>query len=469
MDSILDRKVTGLSQRSIGKALFSLSLPIVISNTLYMSHQLVNAFWVGRLGADAIATVSVSSPVVFLLVSLSGGLAAAGSILVAQYAGAHSHTAVNRVSAQTLLMVVAISVVLSVIGYVLVNPILRFMGIGADIFEDAAQYMQVSFLGIVFMFTFAMFQSILRGIGEVKMPLYIIAFSAVLNLILDPLFIFGWGPLAPGGVVGAAYATLVTQGLATLAGFWSLFGSRYGIRLRLRDFVPDMTLVKRALLIGLPASIEQSALALGMTVLTVFVSDFGTTAIAAFGIGFRVLTLVTIPASGMSMAAATLVGQCIGAGDIARAKNTAIICAWYAFWLLTAVAIVIFIGATPVVRFFVPEDPAVIREGAVVLQWMAVSFSLIGVQMSLIGAFRGAGDTFVPMVLAIVSMWVIRIPVAYCLSHYTSLGERGLWYSFPVPVIAITIMTIVRFNRQSWKPLALIKETGGAFRVTPTP
>jgi len=461
MHNTLDQNVTQLSQGSIGKALFELSVPIVLSNTLYTSHQLVNAFWVGRLGAGAVAAVSVNFPVLFLLVSLGGGLAVAGSILVAQYAGARNYTAVNHVSAQTLLMVVATSAVLSVIGYVFVTPILRWMGTGADIFEDSAHYMRVSFMGIVFMFTFAMFQSILRGIGEVKIPLYVIALSVILNLILDPLFIFGWGPVRPGGVVGAAYATLMTEGLASLVGFWILFGSRYEVRLRLRDFAPDMALVKRVFLLGLPASVEQSMQALGMTVFTAFVSHFGTTANAAYGVGFRVLTFVIIPAFGISMATATLVGQSIGAGDFKRAKKTAVVSAWYAFWLLTATAVVVFAGATHLVRFFVPEDPAVIREGALVVRLMAGSFGLLGAQLSLMGAIRGAGDTVMPMVLTIVSMWVIRIPLAYYLSHYTSLGAIGLWYSFPAPAIVTTILAIVQFKRQHWKPLVKRNELQG--------
>jgi len=328
------------------------------------------------------------------------------------------------------------------------------MGIGADIFENSAHYLRVSFTGIVFMFIFAMFQSILRGIGEVRVPLYVIAFSVILNLILDPFFIFGWGPVPPGGVVGAAYATLVTQGLAALVAFRILFGRHYGVRLRRRDFVPDMALVKRVFLLGLPTSIEQSMDALGIMVITVFVSHFGTSSLAAYGIGFRVLMLVFIPAFGISMATATLVGQNIGAGNFARAKETAVVSTWYAFWLLTGAAVLIFAGATHVVQFFVPEDPVVIREGALVVRLMAVSFGLIGVQMSLMGAFLGAGDTFMPMVLTIVSVWVIQIPVAYCLSHYTSLGALGLWYSFPITALVTTILTIVRFKRQNWKPLA---------------
>lgn len=450
MDTTLDRNAGRLAQASIGKALFALSLPIVLSNGLYASHQLVNAFWVGRLGADAVGAVSVSFPVVSLLVSLGAGFTVAGSILVAQYAGARNYEAVNRVSAQAFLIVVVISAVLSAIGYLLVNLILSWMGIGVDIFEDSARYMQVSFLGIVFMFTFSMFQSILYGIGEVRIPLYVSVFSVVLNLILDPLFIFGLGPMPPGGVVGAAYATLVSGGLASLVGLWILLSNHYGVRLQLRNFAPDRALVNRILLLGLPASIEQSMGALGLTVFSALVSNFGTTAIVSYGIGFRVLMFVYMPAFGISVATATLVGQSVGARNFARARQTAVSSAWYAFCLLTGAAVLIYAGAPHVVRFFVPEDPAVIREGAIVIRFLAICFGMFGIQMSLMGAFRGAGDTFMPMLLRIVSMWVIQTPVAYYLSHHTSLRELGLWYSFPVSTTSITILTIVWFKIQHW-------------------
>jgi len=190
----------------------------------------------------------------------------------------------------------------------------------------------------------------------------------------------------------------------------------------------------------------------------VLVSHFGTTAIAAYGIGFRVLVLVIIPALGISMATDTLVGQSLGAGHLARARQTAVVSAGYAFGLLTAAAVLVFVCATPIVRFFIPSDPAVIREGAWVVRSMAVSFGLMGVEMSLMGAFRGAGNTLLPMVLAIVSAWGIQIPVAYGLSHYTALGERGLWYSFPITALLTALLTILRFKRQRWKPLVRTPE-----------
>jgi putative MATE family efflux protein len=453
MANSLNERVSKLTEGPIGKALWSLAVPIVLSNTLYTSHQLINTFWVGRLGATAVAAVSVSFPILFLLVSLGGGLSVAGSILIAQYAGARDQAMVNHVSAQTLVMVVVISALFSLLGYLLVEPILHLMRIGPDVVAQAAAYMRVSFSGIVFMFWFVTVQSILRGTGEVRLPLYIVTFSVIVNLVLDPILIFGWGPMPALGVVGAAYATLFTQAASSLVGFKILSGSRYGVRLHFGDFAPDWKLIKRVFLLGLPASIEQSMQALGITLMTVIVAGFGTVAIAAYGIGFRVLTFVIIPALGISMATATLVGQNIGAGNVPRALKVASLSGRAAFLILAGAGLVFFLMAAHVVRFFVPGDEALIVQGASVVRFMAISFGFIGLQQSLMGAFRGAGDTFMPMLLAIVNVWVLQLPVAYLLSKHTTLGVTGLWYTFPISAVIIAILALLRFRSDSWRKL----------------
>jgi putative MATE family efflux protein len=453
MPNHLSQRVTMLTEGPIGKTLWNLATPIILSNSLYTSHQLVNTFWVGRLGATAVAAVSVSFPVLFLLVSLGGGLSVAGSILIAQYAGARNQAMVNHVAAQTLAMVVAISAIFSAMGYFAVERVLHLMSIGPDVFSQAAGYMRVSFLGIVFMFSFVMVQSILRGTGEVKLPLYIVAFSVAINLLLDPLLIFGWGPVPALGVAGAAYATLLTQGAASLVGFKILTGNRYGVRLHFGNFAPDWKLIKRVFLLGLPASIEQSMQALGITLMTVIVAGFGTVSIAAYGIGFRVLTFVIIPALGISMATATLVGQSIGAGNVPRALEVAVLSAQRAFAILAAAGIVIYVCAPLIVRFFVPGDEALILQGASVIRFMSISFGFIGLQQSLMGAFRGAGDTLAPMLLAIINVWLLQLPLAYLLGKHTSLGAAGLWYTFPISGVVTAALAMLRFRSRSWRNL----------------
>lgn len=451
------RTAASLTEGSIIKALLSLSLPIMLANALQTSYQLVNTFWVGRLGADAVAAVSVSFPIIFLMVSLGGGLTMAGTVLVSQYAGARDDRAVNHVAAQTLLLVGSASLLFAVIGYLATPAILRLMRIEPAVFNDADRYMRVSFLSIVFMFGFAIFQSILRGIGEVKLPLYMVTGSVLLNIGLDPLLIFGWGPLPAGGVEGAAWATFITQAIVATIGISLLFNARHGMHLQWNGFAPNLALIKKIFALGIPASIEQSMQALGITIMTSIVASFGTLAIAAYGIGFRILTFAIIPAFGISMATSTLVGMNIGAGNGNRSERVALLSAWTGFGLLTIVGFLLFINAEMVVRFFVPETPELIREGAVALRFMAFSFGFTGAQLGLSGAFRGAGDLVFTMTLAIISIWALQIPLAWILSKHTSLGTEGLWLAYPVSGLVTTGLAIVRFKQGHWKGNHLVR------------
>jgi putative MATE family efflux protein len=453
------RNVDRLAQASIGRALLSLAFPIVLSNAAVTSYQFINAFWVGRLGTSAIGAIAVSSPVIFLLAAPAGGIAVAAAILAAQYAGQHKQDTVVHVSAQTVLLALSMAFLLAAIGSITVRPLLDLMGVGPDILADAARYMHVSILTVPFMFALGVCNSILQSLGETRLPLYVMSGSIALNIILDPLFIFGWGPVPQGGVLGAAYATLVTEGFAAIVGFRILFGGQCGLRLRIRDFLPDAVLIKRILRLALPASTEQSAVALGMLVMTSFVSHFGTTAIAAYGVGYRVLVLMLLPALGISVATGTLVGQSVGAGNSVRARKSAIVSAGYSFVVLTIGGIIGTASSTDILRFFVFPDPAVISEGACFVRALAIALGFIGMQASLIGAIRANGDTLTPMVLSIVSIWVIQVPSAFVLSHYTSLQEQGLWFSFPISSVATALLTAWRFQRQSWKPMIQTSES----------
>lgn len=444
--------------KNILRQLLALAIPIILANAVQTSYQLINTFWLGRLGANAVAAISVSFPIIFLLVSLGGGLTIAGSILVAQYTGARDSAKVNHASGQTLLMVVAISLLLSIVGFAAVPLLLRLMNVEAEVFSEAASYMRISFVGIVFVFAFAMYQSIMRGIGEVKAPLYVVSASVVLNMILDPILIYGWGAIPALGVAGAAYATLATQIVSAVVGMYLLFSARYGLHLKARDLIPDWPLIKLVFRLGLPASIEQSMQALSMTVTTILVSTFGTLAIAAYGLGFRVLTFVIIPAFGISMAVSTLVGQSIGAGDRQNAEKIAIAASWLSVWLLGAIGIVFFVFAAPIVRFFVPEDAALIAESALVLRYMAVAFATLGVQLALSGAYRGAGATFITMLLSALGVWVVQLPIAFCISKYTAMGEDGIWLSFPLSSVINMLVSIWYFRHGQWKRIQLTDE-----------
>ena len=440
-----------LLEGPILRSLLTLAIPIVFANILQAGYQVIDAFWVGRLGAAAVAAVSISFPVMFLMIAIGAGLAIAGSTLIAQYVGAKNNEMVSHVAAQTLLMVVIVSIVLGTIGYIFAPALLHLMGVAPDVYPGALGFMRVSFIGLVFNFTFFVFQAIMRGIGNATLPIYIVLGTVLLNFILDPLFIFGWGPIAAHGVMGAALATLGTQSIAAIVGIAVLRLGKNGIHVRRKDFIPDFTYIKRAFFLGFPASIEQSARALGLTVMTFLITSFGTLSIAAYGVGSTVLQVVMIPAMGLSMAVSTLVGQNIGAGNVERAARIGRLGAWLGFWVLTGIGIVVFIFAPQFVSFFVPTDPAVIAAGAVFLRTMALAWGFMGVQLALTGVLRASGNMVVTMVLTLVSQWVLQFPLAYVLSEHTALGITGVWWALPIANVIIAFITIGIYAKGDWK------------------
>lgn len=440
-----------LLEGPILRSLVLLAAPIILANILQAGYQLIDAFWVGRLGGDAVAAVSVSFPVTFLTIALGAGLAIAGSTLIAQYVGAKNKEMVNHVAAQTLLMIILTSLLLGALGYSLAPAILTLMGVEPSVYALALGFMRVSFLGLVFNFTFFMFQSIMRGIGETTLPIYIVGGTVLLNFILDPLFIFGWGPVPALGVMGAALATLGTQAIAATIGLVALFRGKYGIHLSFKDFAPDFAYVKRAFFLGFPASIEMSARALALTVMTFLIASFGTLAVASYGVGSNILQVIMIPAMGLSMAVSTLVGQNIGAGNVERAGRIGTLGAWLGFWILTGAGVIVFFAAPYLVGFFVPGETAVIEGGSVFLRTMALAWGFLGVQLALTGVLRASGNMVVTMVLTLVSQWVIQFPLAYVLAKHTTLGVNGIWWAFPITNVIIALITIGVFVKGDWK------------------
>ena len=445
-----------LLEGPILRSLLTLAVPIVAANVLQSAYQIIDAFWVGRLGGAAVAAVSLSFPVMFLMFAIGAGLSIAGSTLIAQYVGARNEKMVAHVAGQTLLMVVLASLVLGTIGYFTAPALLRLMGVAPDVYPGALGFMRVSFIGLVFNFTFFVFQAIMRGIGKPMLPVHIVLGTVLLNFALDPLLIFGWGPVPGYGVMGAAIATLVTQSIAAIIGIVVLRRGLHGIHVRRRDFIPDLGYVKRAFFLGFPASVELSARALGLMVMTFLIASFGTLTLAAYGVGSNILQVVTIPAMGLSMAVSTLVGQNIGAGNVERAARIGQLGAVLGFASLTLLGIIVFFCAAPLVAFFVPRDAAVVAAGAGFLRIMALAWGFMGVQFALTGVFRASGNMVVTMVLTLVSQWVLQFPLAYVLSKHTALGADGIWWALPISNVLTALITICIYARGDWKKKRLI-------------
>lgn len=447
-----------MAEQGIYKSLLTLAGPVVLANLLQAGYQITDAFWVGRLGEAAVAAVSVSFPITFLLIAFGSGIAIAGSALIAQYFGAKNHKMVDHVAAQTMLMVVGLSLILGTLGVFLSPHILTLMGVEPDVYTGALKFMRVTFIGLIFSFGFAMFQGLMRGIGVVRMPVYIVLGTVILNFALDPLFIFGYGPIPAMGVMGAATATLATQGLAMWIGLMILMRGSHGIHLEWADFKPDYAFIKRAFLLGFPASIEISTRAFGLIIMSFLIASFGTLTIAAYGVGSTILQVVMIPGMGLSMALSTLVGQNIGARDVQRATQIANAGAILGFASLSIVGVIAFIFAPAIAETFVPGEPDVIAAAANFVRHMAPAWGFLGLQLCLAAVFRAAGEMRTTMIIALISQWVLQFPLAYILSKHTSLGMNGLWWSFPITNLVVVAITFCLYLQGGWKTRRLTED-----------
>jgi putative MATE family efflux protein len=439
------------SERDTLSRLLRLSGPIVLANILQTAYQLIDTFWLGRLGANAVAAVSLSFPVLFFIISLGIGMTIAGSIMVAQYKGMNNQRMINYSSAQTLLVLFFISSLLALVGYFLAEPLMVIIGAEDVVLADAVSYFKVSAIGFIFLFVFFVFQSLMRGIGNVVVPTYVVLSTVLLNLVLDPLFIFGWGPVPAMGVSGAAMASVFTQALSALMGILILKSGKFGIELKAKDFKPDLRWFKELIRIGTPSSLEMSTRALGLALLITIVTSFGSMVVASYGIGARILSFVIIPALGLSSATTTLVGQYVGANKINKAEEVGILSSKVAFYSLTAIGMLLFVFARPLTAFFVPGELEVIHNGALFIKIMAPSFGLLGIQQVINGVFNGAGFTLASMIVSILSLWIIRFPLAYVLSHNTDLSYDGIWWAFPVSNLIAAIFAFLWFRRGDWK------------------
>lgn len=447
-DVFKSRDEFDLTAGGVGKPLFYLSLPIVVTNLLQTAYNLADTFWIGQYSTNALAAISFAFPMVFLIISLGMGLAVAGSILVAQHTGAGQDGEAEYAASQTVGFAAVAAVVLGAVAYFLVGDVLALLGASEDVLPLATAYMEIISLGILFMFGFFVFISLMRGYGDTITPMLVMLGSVALNVVLDPFLIFGWWIFPQWGIEGAAIATVFSRGLALAVGLWIMLSGRRGVRIRPRDIVPDLHYGRRLVRIGVPASVEGTGQAVAINLLMFIVGTFSTPVVAAFGIGVRVFSVIFLPAIAVARGVETMSGQNIGAGKPDRAALTARVAARTTFVVLAVAGVVTFLFADPIVALFT-DDRAVIEVGATFLRYVAPSFGFIGIMRSYNGGFRGAGKTLTAAAIAVSMLGLIRLPIAWVASGF--MGPPGIWLSFVVSNVAGAVIAYVWFGRGGWR------------------
>ncbi len=421
--------------------------PIAMSNLLIAGYQVVNGLWVGRLGSQAIAAVAASGPMFNVLVALGSGLATAGSVLIAQYEGARRGTGVDHIAAQTLLMVAGVAACFALLGLVSARPLLGTIGVEPGLQSLTAHYLSIAYLGMVPFFGFMAIQGMLQAVGEVRFAFRVMLASVIINAVLDPLFIY----VLRWGVAGAAVATVTAQVLALGLALHRVLSGRSALHLRARHFRPDLEHMRRALGIGLPASIEQATRTFGSLVLMSLAAQFGTQALAAFGMGTRLLGLFFSPIMGLSIATAAVVGQNIGANRMDRAEAAGRLSAWLGFGLLTALGLLLLPLAPLIMRAMSPGDAEVVRLATRFAYVFAPFLGLMAVPQALLGVFRGAGNTRQSMGISLLMQWGFQLPAAWLLAFMTSAAVSGVWWSYPVANVAATVIAVGWFLKGPWR------------------
>lgn len=444
-----------ITKGPILNSLLKLSLPIMIGQLIQTFYNLVDTLWVGRLGSGAVAAVSISFPIVFLMISLAAGLTIAGTALIAQNKGAGNDEEVNKILAQLISFIGILSVILAFIGFVFSEQFITWMGAEAQIIGDATGYLRIIFVGIPAMFIFFIFSAALRGIGDTVTPMVMTLFSVILNVILDPLLIFGIGPFPEMGVQGAALATIIARAIAAVYALMILISGKKNLHFKFKYLKFDFKIIKKVIKIGIPSSVQQSMLSVAQIAMTTIVAAFGTATLAAYGIGNRVISIASMLIMGISAATTTMIGQNIGAGEKKRSEDIAKVSLSLTFAVLSVLGILVFIIPNQLVGVFNKESD-VLLYGSSYLRITALFYGIMGVRMVVNGIFRGAGKTITTMILSIIAFIVLRIPLTYILSNFLGLNQTGIWWGIAVSDAIGAVVSLSWLKLSNWSENVLV-------------
>jgi putative MATE family efflux protein len=344
-----------------------------------------------------------------------------------------------------------LSIVVGIPGYIYSESIYKLMGATPEVIQVGLGYLKISFAGtLAFLFLFIS-SAALRGAGEAALSAKILGFSILLNIILDPLLIFGWGPFPRLGVDGAAYATVISLGVGSLITLYLLLKGLTPIQISLQKIRLDFQVIWQLIKIAVPGSAETFLRSLARVALMKIVTPYGTAAIAAFGIGAsRLDMVVTLPTLGLSLAAATLVGQNLGAQKPDRAEKSAWVAVRWGVILMFILAITFFAFAPGLIRIF-DKNPEVISIGSTYLRFTTLSYVFLGIALILGRSFNGAGDAVPPLITASIALWGVQIPLAYFLAHHTTLQLKGVWLAIVVSHMLNAVLLIIWFRAGKWK------------------
>jgi len=439
------------TQGSLRSAILLLAVPMILELSLESVFAVVDMFFVGKLGENAIATVGLTEAVVTLVYSVAIGLSTAATAMVARRVGEKNADGAAHAGVQAILISLVVTVFVSVAGVVFAPDILRLMGASPAVIQEGTSFARIMLGGSVVIILLFLINGIFRGAGNAAIAMKSLWLASVINIFLCPALINGWGPLPQMGLVGAAIATTIGRGVGVLYQCYYLFNGKGMIKITAAHFKWSGAVVKSLVGIAWPATLQFLIASGSWIVLTRLVAETGgTEASAGYQIAIRNVVFFILPAWGLSNAAATLVGQNLGAGQPLRAEQSVMLTAKYNAIFMAFVSLLFIFFATPVISIF-SQDAEVKKIGGTALQVIGFGYIFYGVGMVMIQSLNGAGDTKTPTIINFACFWLFQIPLAYLLAKGLGMGPLGAFIAIPVAETAIAVSAFIIFKRGKWK------------------
>ncbi len=435
---------------SIERAIFMLSVPMILEMMMESLFAVVDVFFVGKLGVDAIATVGLTEAIIMIVYSICVGLSMGVTAMVSRRVGEKKHKDASDVAYQGILIGVFLAFIIGIIGFVYAKDLLHLMGASDELISQGYGYTQVLIGGNVTIMLLFILNAVFRGAGDASIAMRALWVSNGLNLILDPLFIFGIGSWEGFGVQGAAIATTIGRSVGVGYQLYILFNGKSVIKLIRTNMVFRFKIMQRLIKVSLGGMGQYLISTASWIFLVRIISYFGSDAVAGYTISIRIIIFTILPSWGISNAAATLVGQNLGASQPERAEKSVWKCAFYNMVFLFIISVVFFIFAEFLVGIFNAEGE-VLRNGVIALRYICTGYLFFAYGMVVSQAFNGAGDTRTPTIVNFFSYWMLQIPLAYILAMYTEFEIKGIYIAILAAEIFLAIAVVLIFRRGKWK------------------
>ncbi|SHJ69802.1 MATE family efflux transporter [Pseudozobellia thermophila] len=445
-------KETEFTTGSIRKAIFMLSIPMILEMMMESIFAIVDIAYVSQVSVNAVATIGLTESVVTLVYAVAIGLSMAATAIVARRIGAKDVRGAREAAVQAIALGGLVSLIVGVLGFIYAENILALMGAEPDLIAEGSGYTRLLLGGNITILLLFLINAIFRGAGDASVAMWALVLSNGLNIVLDPIFIFGWGPIPEYGVMGAAIATNIGRGAAVLFQLAVLFFGWSRIKIGFSDLVLRIPVMLNLIKVSL-GGIAQFLIGTSSWVFLMrMMAEFGSEVLAGYTIAIRVMMFTLMPSWGMSNAAATLVGQNLGAERPDRAESSVWMTGKYNAWLMGLVSLVYLFFAHDIVAWF-NTNPVVVENGGLCLQVIAAGYVFYAYGMVVTQAFNGAGDTGTPTQLNLIAFWLFQLPLAYMLAIVFDLGAMGVFIAITAAEVLLAIISMVWFKKGNWKKI----------------